>query len=207
MGNINYVLENEDNISILIELDKKSEIKISDINLWILIENLASILSESDLKKSSVQIGRDWLLGSLRKMDLLYSYINSSKNLDEREIFLVSYFHYFKSFIEIMNFNYKKIIHIENNLKKWITDIRNLFMHSYEKKINNKIYFVRMAYDRFIIYNDINWFEKDYIGIDILSIFFFENKKFYKNNYFSINLFHYELIKLTNKLILKLWVV
>lgn len=108
-----------------------------------------------------VQIGRDGLLGSLRRIQWAYN----SKNLeiyeyDELEIKNLVFFQNVKALLDIVSKNNPKI-ELYKDLIKASTYIRNMFAHFYEKNFNTEIKFIRI--------NKNNQFNKGLIGIEIFN--------------------------------------
>lgn len=114
-------------------------------DLWEYIEKLKTSIVNNWVSNYWTQVVRDGLLGSFRKLEFIFNKINQTSNIDQQELYLVSFFHYYKSLVEIYKNNYKDI-EIKNELYKEITNIRNYFAHSYEKNINNnkKKVFIRL---------------------------------------------------------------
>lgn len=167
----------------------------SKISIHNLIIELTKALREKHQYLEKVQVSRDGLLGSLRRIDWAFSYSEKAdvthEGHDEREVAILVFFHNAKCFIEILKKCFPKISSNEKNIKTFheITTIRNFFAHSYEKDFLEKKTFTRIAIN--------HHFNK---GLYELEIFDFDTAEKIHGIYFSLAIFFSEILELTKTL-------
>lgn len=124
-----------------------------------LIEDLKKELSKQ-LKKESgkscliennshnSRVNRDELLGSLRRIIMSYNFLEGvglePDRHDERQIYLVAMFHNIRALSDIIPRRFLQ----QNNVFKKAKEVRDLFMHSYDKDIEgNQKAVIRLDYN------------------------------------------------------------
>ncbi len=167
------------------------------INLNDSIEKLKCILlNKPQYFLMNVQVNRDGLLGSLRRIKWAYcEYEKAPLNYegsDKREALTLVFFHNSKCFIEIFKKCFPKFSSNKKNKKVFyeITTIRNLFAHSYEKDFFGKKTFIRI--------NINHHFNK---GLFELEVFNFDTSEKIYGIFFSLLIFLSEIEELVKELI------
>ena len=116
-----------------------------------LIKKLRSVINEKNSALiENTQIGRDGLLGSLRRIHWAYDKYEKAPinhdGHDEREAVSFVFFQNAKSFIEILKKYFPECYNKKSNKKiiREITILRNFFAHNYEKDFMENKTFVRI---------------------------------------------------------------
>lgn len=199
-----YIEINSENDYFLLDdfINNKINQVYTDKNLWKYIEKLKTSIINNWISNYWIQIVRDGLLWSFRKLEFIFNKINKTSNIDEQELYLVSFFHYYKSLLEIYKKNFKNI-EIKDELYKEITDIRNYFCHAYEKNKNKNKVFVRLDINNniWVLFKDNLWNESMFYWLFRLELFNFDNKKRIWKIYFSLEKIYFELFNLIEKII------
>lgn len=166
------------------------------INLNNSIGELKCILLDKPHYLTSVQVNRDGLLGSLRRIECAYRWCEKAplnyEGSDKREALTLVFFHNSKCFIEILKKCFIKFSSNKKNKKVFheITTIRDLFAHSYEKDFFGKKTFIRI--------NINHQFNK---GLFELEVFNFDTSKKIYGIFFSLSVFLSEIEELVKELI------
>lgn len=204
-----YIIRIKDTKSELTEfIEKNKNITIKKISPQII--SLCYNIKTDWLNKYWVQITLDWLPWSLRKIEFIFNEIKSNNSEDREyysdrlESYLISFFHYYKSALEIINKNFEKWM-IENDLLWDITYIRNYFAHAYEKwsdQEKEQKLFIRLSMNSHnpILYTDKYWLHNLTLSIYEIEVFDFDNSQKIGSLYININLLYNKLYNILKKI-------